>query len=112
MTRTEIKIALAGCSILTMTLAAAITCVAQEPPREPTQESAARQAEQPRRKADGELHGLPIETYAVAPGTKFLVRLEEDLGTKGAQENAKFKVRTLEPLEAGSGILSAARGGD
>ncbi len=104
MTRTEIKIALAGCSILTMTLAAAITCVAQEPPREPTQESAARQAEQPRRKADGELHGLPIETYAVAPGTKFLVRLEEDLGTKGAQENAKFKVRTLEPLEAGSGI--------
>src|SRR5260370_42293396 len=43
-------------------------------------------------------------TYAVAPGTKFLVRLEEELGTRGTQENAKFKVKTLEPLEAGSGI--------
>jgi hypothetical protein len=49
-------------------------------------------------------HGLPLETYAVAPGTRFLVRLEEDLGTKDTQENARFKMRTLEPLEAGSGI--------
>jgi hypothetical protein len=32
------------------------------------------------------------------------VRLEDDLGTKGTAENARFKVRTLEPLEAGSGI--------
>src|SRR5260370_15348823 len=45
-----------------------------------------------------------METYAVAPGTKFLVRLEDELGTKGTQENAKFKVKTLEPLEADSGI--------
>ena len=30
--------------------------------------------------------------------------LEDDLGTKGTPEKAKFKVRTLEPLEAGSGI--------
>jgi len=54
--------------------------------------------------ADGKRHGLPIETYGVAPGTKFLVALEDHLGTKGTPEKAKFKVRTLEPLEAGSGI--------
>ena len=60
--------------------------------------------DQPLRPADGQRHGLPLETYGVAPGTKFLVALEEDLGTKGTQEKAKFKVRTLEPLEAGNGI--------
>lgn len=54
--------------------------------------------------ADGKRHGLPLETYGVAPGTKFLVALEDDLGTKGTPEKAKFKVKTLEPLEAGSGI--------
>ncbi len=54
--------------------------------------------------ADGKLHGLPLESYGVAPGTRFLVALEDDLGTKGTQEKAKFKVRTLEPLEAGEGI--------
>ncbi|MGC2232462.1 MAG: hypothetical protein WBA09_13235, partial [Candidatus Acidiferrum sp.] len=54
--------------------------------------------------ADGKRHGLPLETYGVAPGTRFLVALEDDLGTKGTQERAKFKVKTLEPLEAGEGI--------
>ncbi len=54
--------------------------------------------------ADGKRHGLPLETYGVAPGTKFLVSLEDDLGSKGTPERAKFKVKTLEPLEAGSGI--------
>jgi hypothetical protein len=54
--------------------------------------------------ADGKRHGLPLETYGVAPGTKFLVALEDDLGSKGTAERAKFKVRTLEPLEAGQGI--------
>ncbi len=54
--------------------------------------------------ADGKRHGLPLETYGVAPGTKFLVALEDDLGTKGTPEKARFKVRTLEPLEAGNGI--------
>ncbi len=61
-------------------------------------------ADQPTKAADGRRHGLPLETYGVAPGTKFLVALEDDLGTKGTQEKAKFKVRTLEPLEAGEGI--------
>jgi hypothetical protein len=93
-------------AVLMLILAGGIACAAQEPApgQAPTQESAAPPMEQPRQKADGKLHGLPLETYAVAPGTKFLVKLEEDLGTKGTPENAKFKVRTLEPLEAGSGI--------
>src|SRR6202047_2585170 len=55
-------------------------------------------------KADGRRHGLPAETYAVAPGTKFLVVLEQDLSTRGTEENAKFVVKTVEPLEAGRGI--------
>jgi hypothetical protein len=83
-------------AILAMCLAPGMASGAQEP--------GTGQPEQKAHKADGERHGLPLETYAVAPGTKFLVRLEEDLGTKGTQPNAKFKVRTLEPLEAGNGI--------
>ncbi|HEY1924155.1 MAG TPA: hypothetical protein VGG58_02810 [Candidatus Acidoferrum sp.] len=51
---------------------------------------------------------LPVEAYAVVPGTKFLVRLEEELNTEGMRRNCRFKVRTLEPLEAGSGIYLPA----
>jgi hypothetical protein len=58
--------------------------------------------------ADGRRGNLPLETYAVAPDTKFLVRIEEDLSTKELRENSRFKVRTLEPLEAGSGIYLPA----
>jgi hypothetical protein len=54
--------------------------------------------------ADGQRHGLPVETYAVVPGTRFLVRLEQDLNTKEVKQNQAFRVRTLEPLEAGGGI--------
>jgi hypothetical protein len=54
--------------------------------------------------ADGNRHGLPIETYAVVPGTRFLVRLEQNLNTKDLRRNQPFRVRTLEPLEAGTGI--------
>ena len=77
---------------------------AQFSAQEPARETSAQSPEQPRQKADGERHGLPLETYAVAPGTKFLVKLEDELGTKGTQDNTPFKVKTLEPLEAGSGI--------
>jgi hypothetical protein len=52
---------------------------------------------------DGERHGLPVETFAVVPGTRFLVRLESDLSTKEVHKNQPFHVRTLEPLEAGQG---------
>ena len=69
----------------------------------------ARQSDDPsRHPADGERHGLPLETFAVTPGTKFLVRLEDELSTQGTQENSTFRVKTLEPLEAGSGFYLAS----
>ena len=55
------------------------------------------------RAVDGARHGLPEATFAVVPGTRFLVRLESDLSTKGMRKNQAFRVRTLEPLEAGQG---------
>ena len=94
----------AGIPILAVILMSGIATTAQEPAQQSTQESAPPMPEPKPQKADGERRGLPLETYAVVPGTKFLVKLEEDLSTKGTQENAKFKVKTLEPLEAGSGI--------
>jgi hypothetical protein len=61
------------------------------------------------RPADGrQQRGVPIETYAVAPGTQFLVRLEDQVSTREMRENELFKVRTLEPLLAGSGIYLPA----
>jgi hypothetical protein len=104
MERTKSSSVPASIVILTMVLALGVTSRAQEQTQEPSRETPTQAPEQQRQKADGERHGLPMETYAVAPGTKFLVRLEEELGTRGTQENAKFKVKTLEPLEAGSGI--------
>jgi hypothetical protein len=91
-------------AIFMMTVALGVTCKAQEQSQEQSREATSAAPDQLRHKADGERHGLPLETYAVAPGTKFLVRLDEELGTKGTQANARFKVKTLEPLEAGSGI--------
>jgi hypothetical protein len=67
------------------------------------QQLSARNVDQ--RIADGERHGLPLETYAVVPGTRFLVSLEQDLSTKEVRQNQVFQVRTLEPLEAGDGIF-------
>jgi hypothetical protein len=94
----------AGILALIAILVPGIVCAAQEPAQDSPQAPAALVPEQQRQKADGERHGLPLETYAVAPGTKFLVRLEGELSSKDTSENAKFKVKTLEPLEAGSGI--------
>jgi hypothetical protein len=55
--------------------------------------------------ADGSRHGgLPAEAYAVVPGARVLVRLEDDLETGETKEGKRFSVRTLEPLMAGSGI--------
>jgi hypothetical protein len=95
---------LKAAATLAMILSSGFPGFAQETAQEPERQAPVRAPDSPRQKADGERRGLPLETYAVAPGTKFLVRLEDELGTKGTQENAKFKVRTLEPLEAGSGI--------
>jgi hypothetical protein len=104
-----------GVALLTAILGFGMVCAAQDsshdqPPqpsqdRPVTSEDRIGKAEnQEVRAADGKRHGLPLETYGVAPGTKFLVALEDNLGTKGTAERAKFKVKTLEPLEAGSGI--------
>jgi len=62
----------------------------------------------PARVADGQRHGLPLEVLAVAPGTKFLVRLEDEMSTKDLRRNQSFRVRTLEPLEAGQGVYLPA----
>jgi hypothetical protein len=73
-------------------------------PPETVQENGAPNAQQRAgRAADGERRGARLEDFAVAPGTKFLVRLEDELSSKETRENQRFKVRTLEPLEAGSG---------
>ena len=83
---------------------------AQEPTQEPSAQEPAPPAPQgPARRADGKRHGdLPAEAYAVVPGTKFLVRLEDELDTRETRDKARFKVVTLEPLEAGSGIYLPA----
>jgi hypothetical protein len=102
-------------SIATLAFAAASAAVftapaparGQEPqPRYQSQDApSSPQQQNESQPADGQRQrGLPTEAYAVVPGTKFLVRLEGDLGTKDTPENTKFKVKTLEPLEAGSGI--------
>lgn len=90
--------------LFAVVLGGAISLRAQQPPQEPTKEIPAQASDQQRHRADGERHGLPLETFAVTPGTKFLVSLQDDLSSKGTQENAMFKLKTLEPLEAGSGI--------
>jgi hypothetical protein len=108
MQRTSLKDVFSSVAVLAMTLSLGITCTAQEQTQEQSRETARQAPDQQRQKADGERHGLPLETYAVVPGTKFLVRLEEELGTKGTQQNAKFQEKTLEPLEAGSGIYLPA----
>jgi len=58
--------------------------------------------------ADGQRHGLPVEAFAVAPGTRFLVTLEQDMNTRVVRQNQEFRVRTVEPLGAGQGVYLPA----
>jgi hypothetical protein len=84
---------------------------AQEPPeQEPNQRRPDGRAasHSGTRIADGERRGLPAEVYAVVPGTRFLVSLQQDMSTRVLRMNQEFHVRTLEPLEAGSGIYLPA----
>lgn len=98
-------------SVLILVLAAAGFAAPRQDPQQ--QDSPPVSQERPNttysgKPADGRRSAdLPIETYAVTPGTKFLVRLEDELDTRGTRENSRFRVRTLEPLEAGSGIFLA-----
>jgi hypothetical protein len=108
MERMKLNSVFEGVAILTLSLALGDPCRAQEQTQELVRDVTSQTPDQQRQKADGDRHGFPIETYAVAPGTKFLVRLEEELGTRGTKENERFRVKTLEPLEAGSGIYLPA----
>src|SRR5262249_53938939 len=104
--------------LLAIAFSAGFALRAQEPPTQetppryaPQEGQAAPSNELPpdAKPANGQRErGLPTEAYAVAPGTKFLVKLEGGLGTKETRENDRFKVRTLERLEAGSGIYLPA----
>ena len=94
-------------SILTLATVSSVRSHAQEPPPEANENPPAN-VPYPARIADGQRHGLPLEVLAVAPGTKFLVRLEDDMSTKDLRRNQAFRVRTLEPLAAGRGFFLPA----
>src|SRR5437660_3086223 len=83
-----------GAPMLVVALSGAISLSAEEPVEGPSNGRAAQGDDPSRHPADGERHGLPPETFAVTPGTKFLVRLEDELSTKGTQEDSTFKVKT------------------
>jgi len=100
----KFRSAVAVAASLGTILLAGIPSFAQETAQEPERQAPVQAPEPQRQKGDGERRGLPLEAYAVVPGTKFLVKLEDELSTKDTRENTKFKVKTLEPLEAGSGI--------
>jgi len=76
---------------------------AQEPPPEATPEPPANNQTYTAHAVDGQRHGQAPEVFAVAPGTRFLVSLEQDMSTRVLRQNQTFLVRTLEPLEAGQG---------
>src|SRR4029077_17284991 len=103
MTRKSIRFVGAAAMATVLGLGSAQLAVAQDQPQDSPPVPPV--AEQPAHSADGRRHAdVPVEAYAVVPGTKFLVRLDDELDTKETREKKRFKVTTLEPLEAGSGI--------
>ena len=110
----------AGIAMLALSLFGGLGCRAQATPQSrddggPARTEAAQAQQAPvrpdtvqpemTRPADGSRRaGLPAEAYAVVPGTRVLVRLEEDLSTADTKEGRQFNARTLEPMLAGSGI--------
>jgi len=94
------------CAALTALAGWTLVTAAQEPPQSAPEPMPPSEQNQPAaRAADGRRSAnLSVEAYAVVPGTKFLVRLEDELDTRETRQNSRFKVRTLEPLEAGGGI--------
>src|SRR5260370_30137156 len=91
MERMNLRKVTVGVATLAVALGLGSASNAQEQMQEPARETTTPAPEQLRQKADGERHGLPIETYAVAPGTKFLVRLRDEFGTKSTQEKGRVK---------------------
>lgn len=102
MNRTSIPVA-----ALSLAFAAVVATARQDPQQDSAPAITSQDHPAPSgRPADGRRSSdLPVEAYAVTPGTKFLVRLEDELDTRATRENSRFRVRTLEPLEAGSGIF-------
>ena len=49
--------------------------------------------------------GAPTASATVPNGTRFLVRLDDELSTKKHKVNKKFKAKTMEPLQALDGSL-------
>ncbi len=58
--------------------------------------------------AQGQQAAPAQSATAVPNGTRFLVRLEDELNSARVPKNKRFKVHTLEPLEAGNGITIPA----
>jgi len=76
---------------------------------QPSASTSPNPAHAPGQPADGRRHGdLPLEAYAVVPGTRVLVGLENELDTGEVKQGRQFRARTLEPMEAGSGIYLPA----
>jgi len=94
-------------SFLTV-MAGACSLDAQEGPPEAKIETPDSGRPYPPHVVDGQRRGLPEEVFAVAPGTRFLVGLEQEMNTKSLRRNQAFQVRTLEPLEAGQGFYLPA----
>ena len=65
MERKKLSIASASVAALMMTLALGVVGRAQDQTQEPVREATSQSPEQQRLKADGEPHGLPVETFAV-----------------------------------------------
>src|SRR5260370_40949852 len=100
-----IKLFGAACAVALLGLGLAETAAAQEPSQD---SPAAAPPTWPAHPADGRRQAdLPVEAYAVVPGTRFLVRLEDEVDTKGTRAKKRVKGTTLEPLEAGSGSFLA-----
>ncbi len=97
MKRNRRKLIGAECALTLLGFGLPRTAAAQEP----SQDSPAVAPPATAQRADGRRQAdLPVEAYAVVPGTRFLVRLEQELDTK--------ETRTLEPMEAGNGIYLPA----
>ena len=110
MKRESTKLLGAACAMALLGFGLACTAAAQDPPQDPSsQDSPAPAPPTGAHRADGRRQAdVPVEAYAVVPGTRFLVRLDEELDTKETREKKRFKVTTLEPLEAGNGIYLPA----
>jgi len=107
--RTQEKVILCATMIcLTAIITGTRSLDAQEPGSEATTEPQDSGRPYSPRVVDGQRRGLPVEVFAVAPGTRFLVGLERELNTGAIRRNQVFAVRTLEPLEAGQGFYLPA----